>query len=415
VLTAWATLTIWTRDPLAGWAYSAGVFLLAAWLVFRSGSKHGQLDRPLWVTATTFALVLISLWSFLQLALGSTVYRYASWVSSLRIAAGAATCLSARLALRRSADRVQLLCGFAWFAFAVALVAVLAGYTSPGRVLWIWPSPYPDTWGPFLSRNDFAAFLELAFPVAFWAAQEPWRDRGPIWFPFPPRVPIWVPAWLLAAGFASASRAGSLLLLAEALALSGLFWKAAKHAPAGRRSPPKLALFVVFAALFVAVAGVTTLLGRFRDPEPFLYRDQIARSAIRMIRDRPWTGFGPGTFRHVYPAYATFDAGAVVEHVHNEFLEWATEGGVSFAMLWFALAAALVAPAWRARWPLGILAVFLHSLVDYPFAKFGVSAWTFVLLGTLQAEGERSSSPPALNLSKRKRQSREDDSRRQNL
>ena len=108
-----------------------------------------------------------------------------------------------------------------------------------------------------------------------------------------------------------------------------------------------------------------------------------------MIAERPLAGFGLGTFARVYPAYARFDLGAVVEHAHNDWLEWAAEGGIFYALAWFALAISVVKPAVRSIWGIGVIAVFLHALVDYPFARFGVSAWTMALIGTLGADEMR--------------------------
>jgi len=40
-------------------------------------------------------------------------------------------------------------------------------------------------------------------------------------------------------------------------------------------------------------------------------------------------------------------------------------------------------------WGIGILAVFLHALVDYSFALFRLTAWNFALLGALNVRGVR--------------------------
>jgi membrane associated rhomboid family serine protease len=46
--------------------------------------------------------------------------------------------------------------------------------------------------------------------------------------------------------------------------------------------------------------------------------------------------------------------------------------------------AILIAPrALRSIWGVGILAVLLHAVVDYPFARLGVSIWWFALFGAL--------------------------------
>ena len=254
----------------------------------------------------------------------------------------------------------------------MSLVSVVAYFTSPGRVLWFFISPYPDVWGPFLSRNDFAGFMELSFPVALWLsiAQTPRR------------VPIWVPAWMLAAGLAAGSRAGAILLLAEAGVILALI--------CGLRPAVK---FAMLAGALAMVAGAGTLAGRFAEKDPWRYRREMAASTVAMIAEHPWQGFGLGTYAQVYPAYATFDLGAVVEHAHNHWLEWAAEGGIPLALVWLALALGVSVPAVRSVWGIGIVAAFLHALVDYPFARFGLTAWNFALMGALSAAAVREVKP----------------------
>ena len=364
VLAALATLTIFIRDPLVAWGYALGIFLLAGYYSARKILLQTTFRFTVWGAA----LAVISLWGFAQLAAGATVYRYATWDASLRTMALGATAWVAANALGDAALRVRFLSAFAWFGFTVSLLSVMAYFTSPGHVLWAFPSPYPDVWGPFLSRNDFAGFIELSLPVALWLSS----DRAGV------RVPLWVPAWMLAAGLAAGSRAGAILLLAEAGVLLALTSR--------RRATAK---FVMLAALLAMVAGAGTLLGRFAEKDPFRYRREMAASTAQMIRDHPWQGSGLGTYAYVYPAYATFDLGATVEHAHNYWLEWAAEGGLPLASVWLILALAVCVPAVRSIWGIGILAVFLHALVDYPFARFGLTAWNFALMGALHAASVR--------------------------
>ena len=61
----------------------------------------------------------------------------------------------------------------------------------------------------------------------------------------------------------------------------------------------------------------------------------------------------------------------------------AAEGGIPYAAFWAALAIWAVRPAVRTVWGVGVLGCFLHGVVDYPFARFGISAWTLILLGIL--------------------------------
>jgi len=184
---------------------------------------------------------------------------------------------------------------------------------------------------------------------------------------------------MLAAGLASGSRAGALLLLAEAGIILGLISR--------RRTAAK---FTLLAMILAVVAGAGTLAGRFAEHDPLRYRREIVASTMNMIEDRPWRGYGLGTYPYVYPAYASFDLGAVVEHAHNYWLEWAAEGGIPLALLWLVLALAVGVPAVSSVWGIGTVAVFLHALVDYPFARFGLTAWNFALMGALIACDEKS-------------------------
>jgi O-antigen ligase len=153
-----------------------------------------------------------------------------------------------------------------------------------------------------------------------------------------------------------------------------------------RRLPWQL---IVATVAFAAVMGVGQLERRLLQPEPMQYRREMARSTLTMIAARPWNGFGLGTFGTVYPAYAEFDSGALVDHAHNDWLEWASEGGLPFAACWALLFLCVAGSALRSGWGLGVLAVFLHALVDYPFARFGVAAWAFALAGALTGEKSR--------------------------
>jgi len=368
ILAATATLTISSRDPRWSLGYAVGVFLLCCACGIRnlSGAAVRTCDRP------HVALAILSLWGFAQWEIGQTVYRFSTLETSIRVAAMAATAWLAAQIFSERSRRLRFLRALAAGGCAVGVVGVLTAFTSPGRVLWLVPAAYPDTWGPFLSRNDFAGFMEISFPVALWLGVKQQGDDPP------QRGFVWAAAAIFAAGIASASRAGAILLSLEAFAVLSLL-----------RQKRAALLFLTITPLFVAVTGAGTLLGRFHDPDPLRYRREIARSALHMIAERPWTGFGLGTFVHVHPAFATFDAGARVDHAHNEWLEWAAEGGLPYAAVWLWLAAWAVRSGVGSVWGIGVGVVFLHALVDYPFAKLGLTAWTFALIGALSASEMR--------------------------
>ncbi|MEI9812250.1 MAG: O-antigen ligase family protein [Acidobacteriota bacterium] len=85
---------------------------------------------------------------------------------------------------------------------------------------------------------------------------------------------------------------------------------------------------VVGIAGLTAVAGWRFLLGRFQEANPFGLRWELAQSSWRMFLDRPWTGWGMGTWPVVYPGFARYDDGSYVNQAHNDWAQWAVEGGI---------------------------------------------------------------------------------------
>jgi O-antigen ligase len=378
-----ATVTVWNTDPLLAWGYEIAVFTLTGLECLKRRRIRAVSFPPV---ACGFPMVAIGLWGFVQLAVGASVYRWATVNAALQNAALAATALGAFLVLRRPQAQAAFLRGVGWVGLLIALASVLAYWTSPGKILWIFPTLYPDNWGPFPSRNNFAQFLELCLPVALYEASLYQTGRGRRnW------TASIAPAVMLGAGLASASRAGAVLLVAEAFAV---LWIVRKQ----MRMP--VFAFAGYALAFAALAGAGTLAHRLAERDPLQVRREIYSSAAAMIAQRPWLGYGLGTFATVYPEFAEFDSGAAVEHAHSDWLEWTAEGGVFYGAMWACLAIWAVGPALRSVWALGILAVFLHALVDYPFARLGVSAWAFLLIGALAREAERS---PHLELLSKRR------------
>ena len=83
-----------------------------------------------------------------------------------------------------------------------------------------------------------------------------------------------------------------------------------------------------------------------------------------------------------------------MNQAHNDWVQWTAEGGIPMllAMLW--IAAAAVSPGLRQLWPLGIMAVFLHCLVDYPLQKPALEVAFFTLLGVMAAAAQHCATEP---------------------
>jgi O-antigen ligase len=314
-------------------------------------------------------------WGLLQLLLRTTVYRFDTWEAVLFWGTLFVVVFLSLQTLHEDAVRRAFLRALFYFGFAISVLATTQYFTSGGKVFWLFPSGYEDALGPFVYRNNYAAFIELLLPLAI---LEGLRDRQRA-------IPHSIMAGVMYASvIASASRAGAVLATCEVLVVLALALR--NRLVSRRRLGMAMIAILASAIIFTGVVGWRVLLDRLKQPDPFAYRREMLQSSLAMARERPWVGFGLGSFQEVYPAYATVDIGLIVNHAHNDWAEWLAEGGVPFLLLLASVALWSVRPAFRSIWGLGLLSVFLHAFVDYPMQRLGLAAWVFVLLGTLAAE-----------------------------
>jgi hypothetical protein len=98
-------------------------------------------------------------------------------------------------------------------------------------------------------------------------------------------------------------------------------------------------------------------------------------------------GFGLGAWPNVYPQYARYDDGLYVTQAHNDWAQWAAEGGLPFLLVMATMAAITLPGAARSLWGIGMLAIWLHCTVEYIFhQRPGLGACFFALLAVLAME-----------------------------
>ena len=338
-------------------AYETALFTLAAVGIVRQ--KFAIRLHPIGVI-----LVLVVLWGLMQVAAGITVDAQRTLEASLHWAANcAAFCLGLRLAGER-VNRQKFLTAQLIFALLVAIGAVIALFTI-------------GSLGPFVYRNQFAAFLEPALALAIAAAIGD-RRRPILW--------ALISAALFASVVAAGSRAGSAICLALLLTLPLLAYM--RGVISGRSLARVIALGAASACALVAVVGWQTIWDRLQEPNPYSLRADLNRSSLAMIRDRPVAGFGLGTWSSAYPKYALYDDGTFVNQAHDDWAQWAVEGGVPLFLAMLAVAAMLAPAALRSLWGIGLMAVFVHAAVDYPLEQRpALAAYFFALMGVLARDG----------------------------
>ncbi len=343
-----------SRWALTG--FETALFTLAAVAIVRQ-------RFAIHINVLALVLAAIPLWGLAQVAAGITADAGRTLEASLHWAANcSAFCLVLKLTSER-VTRQKFLTAQLIFATLVAIGAVIALFTR-------------GSLGPFVYRNQFAAFLEPALGLALAAAIGD-RSRPLRW--------VLIAAALFASVVAAGSRAGSAICLALLIALPLLAYFRGVISLA---SLVRVSLLGAAAAVaLVAVVGWQTIWERLQEPNPYSLRAELNRSSWNMIRDRPIEGFGLGTWSSVYPKYARYDDGTFVNQAHDDWAQWAVEGGVPMFLAMLAVVAMLAPAAVRSLWGMGLIAVFVHAAVDYPFEqRQALAAYLFAMMGALTAE-----------------------------
>ena len=362
-------LLAWAPERWAVSLLETGSFALAAAWAVRLAIRPQRLERSLAI----LPLAGTVLWGILQLCMGSSVYPRETWNALLMWTTNLAVFAVALQIFSNAGSRDRFLRATLLFGFALSVVSTLAMFTSRTNVFWIFPALSDRVpAGPFLSPNQYAAFIELVLPLALVRAAS--DARRTVLFAL-------MAGAMYASVIASASRAGFLLASLEIVAVLAL---ALGGRGATLRSIARVvAVLAAFIVLFTALVGWETLWNRLNRADPFAGRREMLDSTLDMIRDRPWTGFGLGTWSTVYPAYARYDDGLFANHAHNDWAQWTAEGGFPFLALLLGVAVWSIRPALRSRWGIGVIAVFLHCLVDYPLQKPALAAFFFAVLAVL--------------------------------
>lgn len=362
------SLMIGDHSRISMWIISAAVFGLAA--IYLAFQRNQALHlTPPFVCPLLMALYGVgqTLWSDQRIAaLGwdKTLFWFTAAVIGL---------LGAQLfQWRKLAQQCRI--GIIAFASSMALLDLLQQASHTGNYFWLFPSGYPDVFGTFAYHNNFAQFIELTLPVTLWEGVRRYEVRLQY---------LLLGALQFGAVIASGSRAGAALVVVEFAAVLSLAFFRNRE----RMSIAVAALALVLTIAMTYLAGVDRIAAKLKNHDQLAARRQINEASLNMIKARPLTGWGLGTYVPVYRMFALFDDATWVNQAHNDYFEWAAEGGIPFACIMVVLIVWSVRPAIRSVWGIGLLAFCLHAAVDYPFARFGTCGWYFALAGMLSAPG----------------------------
>ena len=294
--------------------------------------------------------------------------------------------------------------------FVLAAVGAWVKFTGTEQMLGFIEPPEPTYFfATFFYKNHWAAFGALAGAVALSLVLFDWGTsvRGDP--DAKGRVVLFGGAGLLTLGTLPlpGSRAGALLAIAIVATFLVLIPVALRRS---RADPRRLTVSALYAAIALGVIGFAVdaywpraaidldrtrqELGVAADTTPNL-RWSLSRDTWRMARDRPWFGWGPGSFEIVFPVYqgnylrsADGRPEARIEDAHNDWLQLLAECGVIGASLIVLPFGVCLARGWKsdsyaARWIAAMCAlVGIYALIDFPFRNPAVLMLCTVIVTT---------------------------------
>jgi hypothetical protein len=380
-LFVFAILTLWIPAYWPVSVFQTGIFALCIYCLWRF--------PPTRIPYPAIPLGLAVLWGMVQLSLRLTAYSFDTKTALLRWTTFLAVFLVGFSLFGDSDTRRWFRSAMLWFAFVVSVWATLQTFTSDGKVFWLFHTEYTgNVMGPILYRNHWAAFVEVVLPLALYQALR--RERNSLLYSC-------MAAALYASVIASSSRAGTVLTTAEILVVALLM--AARGFTTGRAIGSAFLRMLLVFVTFTVVAGWEHVWERLLEPDPMQGRRELNLASLEIIRTHPFTGTGLGTWPTVYPRYAVIDAGVFANQAHDDWLQFTAEGGIFFGLAIFSLFLWCVRPAFQSIWGLGVISVFLHACVDYPFSRPALGSWPILIVAMLAARQGRSGKPKTESVS----------------
>jgi O-antigen ligase len=289
---------------------------------------------------------------------------------------------------------------------SIALLGLLQKATGAPMIFWqqALEDGITQFFATYYYHANAGAFLNLVFaPTCGLAFRSLMKPKTPI------VRGLWlsVVVILLVAIFANTSRMAQLiavlLMIALAIGSRKAIWRQAL------KTERKIALIglVVVAVTFLAIAQASHLdqpFSRWQNLPQHLQmhlRWLASQAALGAVHDAGWFGFGPGTFRVIFPYYTGYLGNriqGVWRFLHEDYLQTLLEWGWIGSALWAAFALGGIAVGirnlrslgaeWRPRYrsvlSLAVLAlagVALHGLVDFPLQIASLQLYVATYLG----------------------------------
>lgn len=306
--------------------------------------------------------------------------------------------LSVNLAIVDSAARIRKLVGvITVFGFLFAFFAILQSFLSPNKIYGIYERIGAAPFGSFVSRNNFAAFMEMsiALPLGLLLSGSIERDKRLIYIT---AISLMGVALIL-----SGSRGGLVAMVAGVVFLLFITTRAS--------GTKKIAFRIAMGLLLIGVViggafyiGGESSLTRIADSGPSteatMDRTHIWGTTLKVVGANFPLGAGIGAFAQAYTQFDQFSGLERVEQAHNDYLQVAADAGlvgiVIASFFLFALGRTVKRNIARENTfrrgvavgaAGGIFAVLTHSIFDFVLHTTAISLLFITLMVLLVAAG----------------------------
>jgi hypothetical protein len=292
---------------------------------------------------------------------------------------------------------------------SIAFLGLLQKATGAQMIFWQ-PPPPPEFgvttfFATYFYHGNAGAFLNLVWPLSAGLVIRGFTSRS-----HPGMRALWIVVFILtiAGVLANTSRMAQLVALVLLVVIGLYFGPVLLRELSGAQKSVAIAGALAMVLALIALAQATHLeqpLNRWQSVGkgvPDDARWQASRMALRALPDAGLFGFGPGTFRVVFPVYNVGSGNPVPgtwRFLHEDYLqtvlEWGWLGSSLWALLFFGGIAVAIrnyktyarrewTPRRRMLQPLAIVAllgVALHALVDFPFQIESIQLYVATYLG----------------------------------
>ncbi|MEW6109626.1 MAG: O-antigen ligase family protein [Nitrospirota bacterium] len=363
---------------------------------FISPKTYSLYDKTVWVEGQ-------STWTSLSISRKSTLtefFRFATYAAFY--------VLTVQIMARKNTFKktVAVVIGFASI---LSFLGIMQHILSNNKIFWFRALTHGGTpFGPYVNRNHYAGLMGMIFPLVLtvFLYHKPAFSYGSlrerIYEIFSQKktnahILLGFSAVLIALSiFLSISRGGIISLTLSMIFLGVMLMRK------GEKSRRGTLIILTFVLILYSVGwfGWDPIFERFekiRNPGGDIseLRLDIWKDSLNIIKDFPVTGTGFGSFVNIYPKYRTIHAEGTADHVHNDYIELLTDGGIVAALLFLWFIASVLFKSYNvflkrkelySRYIFigslaGIISILFHSITDFNLHIAANGLYFFFLAG----------------------------------